>query len=125
MSSFFDCPDGTIIEVKSDKTRRFRSDACQCVLVLETDTSELDYVEQVCDFHKTVADADLVSTVFAHVRGFNEKFGNVVLTDVQSTEVSTDKTNEKARILALGNSEIRADRNNKDAIEAQLRSKGR
>lgn len=125
MSNFFDCPDGTIIEVKSDKARRFRSDACQCVLVLETDTSELDYAEQVCDFHKTVADADLVSTVFAHVRVINEQFGNIVLTDAQSKTVSDAKKVEYDRIKALGRPQIKADKTTKDAIETDLRSKGR
>lgn len=125
MSNFFDCPDGTIIEVKSDKSRRFRPDACQCVLVLETDTSELNYAEQVCDFHKTVADADLVSTVFAHVRAINEQFGNIVLTDAQSKTVSDARKAEYDRIKGLGRPQIRADKTTKDAIETDLRAKGR
>lgn len=121
----FDLVDGTMIEVRSNNAKRWSSDCCQCVLVFEQDTLDRDFEIQVCDIHKLVGNPQIVATVLAHNRGFNEKLGNIVLIETQQNEISLDKRNERARILALGNPNIRADRNNKAAIEAQLRAKGR
>ncbi len=121
----FDCPDCNI-EVRSDKAMRWRSDSCDCVLVFEGDTRELDFAEQVCQLHKTITDVNLVSTVLAHNNTLNQKLGtDTDLTKAQTDELTRDRQTEKARIAALGRPEIRADATTKDAIEADLRTKGR
>ena len=126
MSHIFDCPDGTLIEVESDNARRWRSDTCQCILVFEQDTLELDFAIQVCQLHKTVAAADLVSTVMSHCSTINHRLGiSTDLTRTQKDELAQDRQTEQSRIAALGRPQIRADETTKDAIEADLRSKGR
>ena len=125
MTRIFDCPDCDI-EVKSDKAIRWYSDSCDCVLVFEVDTLELDFAIQVCQIHKTVADVDLVSTVLLHNNTLNQKLGTgTELTKAQSNELIRDRTTEKRRIISLGSPEVRADETTKDAIEADLRRKGR
>ena len=121
----FDCPDGTLIEVKSDKARRFRSDCCQCVLVIEVDTYELDFPIEVCEIHKSIRESDLMTNVLVHLRSFNYLFGNVNLTKEQNVTIDVNKKNESERILGLGTVEIRADKTTKAVIESDLRTKGR
>ncbi|MCH8004473.1 MAG: hypothetical protein IH934_07645, partial [Nanoarchaeota archaeon] len=125
LSHIFDCPDGTLIEVKSDNARRWKSDSCDCILVFEMDTLELDFAIQVCQIHKAVRDVDLVSTVQLHNSSINLKFGNVELSELQINEISEDKINETSRIKTLGTPEIRADSGRKVQIENDLRSKNR
>ena len=125
MSRTFDCPDCNI-EVRSDKATRWRSNSCDCVLVFEADTLELDFAVQVCDLHKAISNGQLVSTVLAHNNGFNNKFGvGADLTDTQAAEINNDRVVEKARIAALGSPVVKADETTKDRIENDLRSKGR
>lgn len=121
----FECIDGTEIGVRSVSARKFWTDSCPCEIVMEVDTQELDFILKVCELHKSVRDADLVSTLFAHSRSFNLKFGNVSLTETQVKEISLDKKNEMTRIKSLGTGEIRADSTTKTLIETDLRSKGR
>ena len=121
----FESIDGTKIGVRSSNSRKFSSDACPCEIVLEMHTLDLDFIIRVCELHKRVRNADLINTVFAHVRSFNEKFGNVVLTVDQKGEINSDKQTEKARIKSLGTGEIRADSSTKAQIETDLRSKSR
>lgn len=126
MSRIFDLPDGTLIEVFSDKAVRWASDSCQCVLVFEKDSLDRDFEIQVCELHKLISNSLIVSTVLAHNNGFNNKFGvGAVLTEVQKDEIALDLANESARIKALGRPEIRADNTTKDRIETDLRAKGR
>lgn len=121
----FECIDGTKIAVRSLNARKFWTDSCPCEIVLEIDTQELDFILKVCELHKGVRDVDLVSTLFAHSRSFNLKFGEVVLTKSQHKEISQDKKNEMIRIKSLGIGEIRADSTTKTQIETDLRSKNR
>jgi len=125
MSKLFDCADCNI-EVKSDNAMRWRSDSCDCVVVFELNTLELDFAEQVCQLHKTVADEDLVSTILLHNNTLNQKLGTgTELTKREADELRRDRQTEKDRIAALGTPEVRADSTTKDIIEADLRTKGR
>jgi len=125
MSKIFDCPDGAKIEVRSLNAWLWRPDSCQCVLVYEIDTLELDFEIQVCRLHQTTRINDLVNTVMAHNIAINQTFGNIELTEDQIKTISTAKKAEFNRISDLGNPEIRADKNNKSTIENDLRNKGR
>ena len=90
----FDLVDETLIEVRSNNAKRWSSDCCQCVLVFEQDTLDRDFEIEVCDLHKLEPNPTIVATVLAHNKSFNQKFGNIVLTDAQRAEISLDKRNE-------------------------------
>jgi len=124
MSKKFTCIDGSIIEVKSSKAWAFSAQCCQCRFVFEMDTLELDFILEVCQFHKN--SNDIVNDVFNQVKAFNYKFGiSHIPTDSEKSQISIDKKTEYDRIITLGKPEIRADKDNKTTIEQNLRSKGR
>ncbi len=126
MSHIFETPDGTLIEVRSLNSIECKLSTCGCDLVYEGDTEELDFAIKVCQEHKSVADAALVSSVLAHSRALNQRLGTgVVLTDAQKDIIASDQDRERQRIEALGAVEVRADSTTKNAIESDLRSKGR
>jgi len=119
----FECKDGAIIEVRSDFAVGFRPDSCQCNIIFELNTLELDFPIQVCQLHKN--SLNLITDILNHNNSFNLKFGNISLTEIQSLEIARDKNIEYQRILGMGNPEIRADSARKNQIESDLRSKGR
>jgi len=120
----FENPDGSIIEVRSPFAKSWRPDTCRCILVIELNTLELNYAIHVCELHKTITEARLVSTVLKHNNDINNSIPNPV-DEADENTISTARRTEQIRIEALGAGETRADSTTKDAIETDLRGKGR
>lgn len=126
MTRFFDLDDGSIIEVRSNNAQRWRSNTCQCVLVFETNTLELDFAINVCRLHNAIADVTLVQDVLNHNKLINSTLGTGTILDrPQKEQLAKDREAEFKRIQTLGRPETRADKNNRLQIEADLRTKGR
>ena len=123
MSKIFENPDGSTIEVRSPLAISWRPDSCRCILVFESNTLELDYAIHVCELHKGIADNRLVSTVLLHNNTINKSIPNPDEDDLR--RISLARKTEQKRIEALGSGETRADSTTKDAIETDLRAKGR
>lgn len=120
MSKKFDCPDGTLIEVFSDNAVRWQPDTCDCIVVYESDTQELDFIIQVCQEHKL---KDKIKDILKTNNDLNKSI--VIVTEADELLLSEAKKTEKQRIKDLGPVEIQADSNTKQAIEDDLRLKGR
>ena len=124
MTRIFDLPDGTLIEVRSDQAIRWKSNSCQCCLVFEKDTLLLDFAIDVCQLHKNIANGRLVADVLSHNQIINRTLpSNPTRTD--RDRVAKDRETESKRIARIGRPQIRADSSKKDAIEDDLRNKGR
>jgi len=124
MSRTFDCNDTTKIEVRSNSALCWRSDSCQCVLVFEETSLEIDFAIQVCDIHKLLTNGQLVSTVLAHNNAINDTLpANPTIPDKVANALK--RKTEFDRIKRLGNPQTRADAATKARIENYLRSKGR
>jgi len=123
MSKKFECNDGTVIEVKSDNAVKWSPDTCLCVIVFEADTLELDFVIQVCKLHSAVQDKDLISTVLKHNNDLNTSIK--IITDDDIVLIAEAKEIEYQTVISLGDPDIKADADSKDAIESDLNAKGR
>ena len=124
MSKIFETPDGSQIQVRSNNAWRWRPDSCQCDLVFETNTLELDFAIHVCELHKGIPIATLFATVLKHENDLNAAIPNPI-TERQENTLSASRRTENLRIAATGAGEVRADAARKAAIETDLRNKGR
>jgi len=103
----FEFPDGRTFETRNNNAFAYSPDTCQCKLIIDVSNVTLILPILVCQIHKLVSDADLLTTVLTHNTSFNLKLGSIALTEDQKIIISIDKSNEFIRIKTLGDPEIR------------------
>jgi len=92
-----------------DSTTRWAPDSCLCILIYDS-LGNFTHTQRRCRHHGALTGQPLVDAVRAHNSGFNERFGNKELTEIEEETIATDRRVEKTRITGLG-AEDRFDEN--------------
>ena len=67
-------------------TIEWSPDSCECILELSADLATLEDWAQKCHIHKGFANPDLLAEVKTHCSGFNNRFGQLSISEADIQE---------------------------------------